>query len=228
MPSIRRFLDDGTIDLRRSFAQAPDIQRLAAGEILLADYRRLLERLRRGFAVVELQAFEDLPDHAVPRLRAHRSTWRLSHDIGILGGTAPLPARPEDLENAGCLASWSAKLGAHFALAHILECLAHAQARLDACFGRRLVSCLLFNTRPIIDAPCFTWAVDQLIDETSPALDWGETLAGARRTLRTIRHALVDRQGPARADHQGPAPSPGHADAATTENGRSQHDRVPA
>jgi|GEM_PF-1910443 len=228
MPSIRRFLDNGTIDLRRSFAQAPDLQRLAAGESLLAEYRRLLERLRRGFAVVELQAFEDLPGHAVPRLRAHRSTWRLSHDIGILGGTAPLPARPEDLENAGCLAGWSAKLGAHFALAHILESLAHAQARLETCFGRRLVACLLFNTRPIADAPCFTAAVDQLIDETSPALDWGETLAGARRTLRTIRHALVDQQSPARAGHRNPGAAPIHADAATPANGRSRHDRVPA
>ncbi len=191
MPSIRRFLDDGTLDLRRAFECAPDIQHLLAGSCALTEYRRLLERLRRGFAVVELQAFEDLPDHAAPRLRAHRSTWRLSHDIGILGGAAPLPARPEDLENAGALASWSAKLGAHFAMAQILDTLTRAQARLGACLGDRLVSCLLFNTGKITDAPRFTAAVDQLIDQAGPALDWSEALAGARRTLRTIRHALV-------------------------------------
>jgi hypothetical protein len=191
MPAIRRFLDAGTIDLRRSFEHSPDIERLLAGECPLADYRRLLERLRRGFAVVELQAFEDLPDHAAPRLRAHRSTWRLSHDIGILGGSAPLPARSEDLENAGALISWSAKLGAHFALAHVLESLARARVRLEACFGRQLVSCLLFNTGPVTGAPRFVVTVDQLIEQTSPPLDWGETLAGARRTLRTIRHGLV-------------------------------------
>jgi hypothetical protein len=115
----------------------------------------------------------------------------LSHDIGILGGTA-LPARPADLENAGCLASWSAKLGAHFALAHILEALGHAQAGLEACFERRLVACLLFKAYPVTDGPRFTAVVDQLIDDTSAALDWGETLAGARRTLRTIRHGLVE------------------------------------
>ena len=191
MPAIRRFLDDGTLDLRRAFERAPDIQRLLAGDCPLADYRRLLERLRRGFAVVELQAFEDLPDHARPRLRAHRSTWRLSHDIGILGGAAPMPARPEDLENAGALYSWSAKLGAHFALAHILQALAGAQTRLEAAFGRPLVSCLLFNTSPVLAAARFTTAVDQLLDQAAPALDWAEALAGARRTLRTIRHGLV-------------------------------------
>lgn len=204
MPSIRRFLDNGTIDLRRTFEQSPDIQRLSRGESLLPDYRRLLERLRRGFAVVELQAFEDLPEHAVPRLRAHRSTWRLSHDIGLLGGTSPLPARPEDLENAGCLASWSAKLGAHFALAHLLDSLARAQARLETCFDRRLVSCLLFNTGNhalrSTASVSFLGAVDQLIDEAGPALDWGAALAGARRTLRTIRHGLVDRPISARSD----------------------------
>jgi len=191
MPAIRRFLDDGTIDLRRAFERTPDIQRLLAGNCPLADYRRLLERLRRGFAVVELQAFEDLPDHATPRLRAHRSTWRLSHDIGILGGPAPLPARPEDLENAGALLSWSAKLGAHFALAHVLDSLVGARARLEASFGRPLVSCLLFNTGPIAEVPRFTAVVDQLIDHASPSFDWGEALAGARRTLRTIRHGLA-------------------------------------
>ena len=189
MPSIRRFLDDGTDDLRRAFERTADIQRLLAGDYALADYRKLLERLRRGFAVVELQAFEDLPDHASARLRAHRSTWRISHDIGILGGTAPLPTRPEDLENAGALPSWSAKLGAHFALAHILETLTRAQARLEARFGPALVSCLLFNIRP---TPRFAACVDQLIDHASPDLDWAEALAGARRTLRTIRHGLVE------------------------------------
>jgi hypothetical protein len=191
MPSIRRFLDDGTIDLRRAFERSPDIQHLLSGTCALAEYRRLLERLRRGFAVVELQAFEDLPHHAAPRLRAHRSTWRLSHDISILGGLPCLPARPEDLENAGALVSWSAKLGAHFAMAHILDTLTRAQARLAHCLGHRLVGCLLFNTSPIADATRFTTAVDQLIDQAGPALDWAEALAGARRTLRTIRHGLV-------------------------------------
>ena len=200
MPSIHRFLDDGTIDLRRAFERAPDIQRLLAGDCPLADYRKLLERLRRGFAVVELQAFEDLPEAARPKLRAHRSTWRLSHDIGILGGTAPLPARAEDLENAGPLTNWSAKLGAHFAMAHILETLTKARARLEASFGRPLVSCLLFNTAPITDAPRFTSAVDQLIDQAAPTLDWAEALAGARRTLRTIRHGLVEQRPTGRRD----------------------------
>jgi hypothetical protein len=198
MASIRRFLDDGTIDLRRAFERSTEIQCLLKGACPLADYRRLLERLRRGFAVVELQAFEDLPAHAEARLRAHRSTWRLSHDIGILGGKT-LPARPADLENVGCLASWSAKLGAHFALAHVLEALARAQAGLEACFGRRLLACLLFNAHPVADYPRFTVAVDQLIDETSAALDWDETLAGARRTLRTIRHGLADHPDPVRS-----------------------------
>lgn len=192
MPSTRRFLDDGTNDLRRAFERSTDIQRLLTGDYPLADYRRLLERLRRGFAVIELHAFEDLPDHAAPRLRAHRSTWRLSHDIGILGGTTPLPARPVDLENAGALPSWSAKLGAHFALAHILETMAKAQARLEASFGRPLVSCLLFNAGPAREAPRFTSAVDQLIEREGPSLDWSEALAGARRTLRTIRHGLAE------------------------------------
>lgn len=191
MPSIRRFLDDGTHDLRRAFERAPDIQRLLAGDYPLADYRKLLERLRRGFAVVELHAFEDLPDHAAPRLRAHRSTWRLSHDIGILGGTTPLPARPVDLENAGALPSWSAKLGAHFALAHILETMTKAQARLEARFGRALVSCLLFNTSP---TPRFTACVEQLIEHAGPTLDWAAALAGARRTLRTVRHGLMEQR----------------------------------
>lgn len=189
MPSIRRFLDDGTHDLCRAFERSPDIQNLLVGDWPLADYRKLLERLRRGFAVIELHAFEDLPDHAASRLRAHRSTWRLSHDIGILGGTAPLPTRPEDIENAGALPSWSAKLGAHFALAHILETLISARARLEAGFGPALVSCLLFNTVP---TPRLAVCVDQLIDEAGPALDWAEALAGARRTLRTIRHGLVE------------------------------------
>ncbi len=197
MPSIRRFLDDGTIDLRRAFERSPDIQHLLAGDCLLADYRRLLERLRRGFAVVELQAFEDLPDHAAPRLRAHRSTWRLSHDIGILGGTAPMPARPEDLENAGALASWSAKLGAHFAMAHILDTLTKAQACLEARFGPALVSCLLFNTSP---TPRFTACVDQLIEHAGRELDWAAALAGARRTLRTIRHGLVEQRATGQND----------------------------
>jgi hypothetical protein len=191
MPSIHRFLDHGTQELRRAFEQAPEIQRLLAGEPGLAEYRRLLERLRRGFAVVELQAFEDLPVGVRERLRGHRATWRLSHDIGILGGTAPLPARPVDLENAGALATWSAKLGAHFALALILETLARARAALLASFGREIVACLVFNTEAQPGTPRFTSTVDQLIDQTAPDLDWAEVLAGARQTFRTIRHGLV-------------------------------------
>ena len=189
MPSIHRFLDEGTVDLRRDFEYAPEIQRLLLGHCPLAAYRRLLEGLRRGFAVVELQAFEDLPDHAQQVLRAKRSTWRLSHDIGILGGTVPLPARQEDLDNAGAFDSWSAKLGAHFAIAHILEILHRAQATIETSFGCALVSCLLFTTGSGVR---FT-AVDQLIDQAGPELDWAEALAGARRTLRTIRQGLVER-----------------------------------
>jgi hypothetical protein len=192
MPSLARFLDHGTIELRRAFERAPDIQRLLAGEPGLAEYRRLLERLRRGFAVVELHAFEDLPEAVRGRLRGHRATWRLSHDIGILGGTAPLPARPVDLENAGAFATWSAKLGAHFALAHILETLARSRDALHARLGREMVACLVFNTESAPNTPRFTSTVDQLIDQTGPDLDWGEVLAGARRTLRTIRHGLME------------------------------------
>lgn len=192
MPAIRRFLDDGTLDLRRAFERAPDIQRLVAGDCPLADYRRLLERLRRGFAAIELQAFEDLPGHARPLLGSHRSTWRLSHDIGILGGAAPLPTRAEDLENAGVLPTWSARLGAHYALAHILEAIANANARLEARFGRALVGCLLFAVGREPKASRFTSAVGQLIEHTGPDLDWAEALVGARRALRTIRHGLVE------------------------------------
>jgi hypothetical protein len=190
MPSIRRFLDEGTVDLRRDFEYAPEIQRLLLGRCPLAAYRRLLEGLRRGFAVVELQAFEDLPDHALRMLRAKRSTWRLSHDIGILGGTVPLPTRQEDLDNAGAIDSWSAKLGAQFAMAHVLEVLGRAQATIETSFGQALVSCLLFARAP---GARFTSAVDQLIDQAGPDLDWAEALAGARRTLRTIRQGLVER-----------------------------------
>ncbi len=189
MPSICRFLDEGTVDLRHAFERSPEIKCLLLGDCPLAAYRKLLEGLRRGFAVVEAQAFEDLPDHARQVLRAKRSIWRLSHDIGILGGTVPLPARQEDLDNAGAIGSWSTKLGAHFAMAHILEILSRAQARIETSFGAALVSCLLFTTGPGIR---FTSAVDQLIDQAGPDLDWAETLAGARRTLRTIRRGLVD------------------------------------
>ncbi len=192
MPSIRRFLDDGTLDLRRAFERTPDIQRLLGGDCPLADYRRLLERLRRGFAAVELQAFEDLPEPARPLLGSHRSTWRLSHDIGILGGTALLPTRPEDLENAGALPTWSARLGAHYALAHILKTIAGAHARLEARLGHALVGCLLFAIGRESKPSRFTSAVGKLIDHTGPDLDWAEAMTGARRTLRTIRHGLVD------------------------------------
>jgi hypothetical protein len=200
MPSIRRFLDEGTVDLRRDFEYAPEIQRLLLGHCPLAAYRKLLEGLRRGFAVVELQAFEDLPDHAQQVLRAKRSTWRLSHDIGILGGTVPLPARQADIDNAGAIDSWSAKLGAHFAIAHILEILSRAQTTIEKSFGCALVSCLLFTTGPGVR---FT-AVEQLIDHAGPDLDWAEALAGARRTLRTIRQGLVER-GPTQGETCSPA-----------------------
>lgn len=192
MRSIHRFLDHGTQDLRSAFERTPDIQRLLAGDYALADYRRLLERLRRGFAVVELYAFEDLPDDARAVLRTHRSTWRLSHDIGILGGIAPLPARPEDLRNAAALPTWSAKLGAHFALAHVLEVIGKAEKQLHASFGHTLVSCLLFLSGD--DSRRFTCAVAQLIEQTNAALEWSEMMVGARTTLRTIRHGVLGRQ----------------------------------
>ena len=201
MPSIRRFLDEGTVDLRRDFEYAPEIQRLLLGHCPLAAYRKLLEGLRRGFAVVELQAFEDLPDHALQVLRAKRSTWRLSHDIDILGGTVALPARQADIDNAGAFDSWSAKLGAHFAMAHILEILSRARTTIETSFGCALVSCLLFTRPP---GTRFTSAVDQLIDQARPELDWAEALAGARRTLRTIRQGLVER-GPTQGEPCSPA-----------------------
>lgn len=195
MPTILRFLADGTVELRQAFERTADIQRLAAGELSLDGYRRLLERLRRGFAVVELFAFEDLPEHLHGRLKSHRSTWRLSHDIGLLGGTAPMPARAEDLENAGTLWSASAKLGAHFALATALEALARAQGRIAEQFGAALVSCLSFagDSRP--GQPRTGELVRQLLDQHGPGLDWAEALAAARRTFRTLHHALAEGKG---------------------------------
>lgn len=195
MPTILRFLDDGTAELHRAFERTADIQRLASGELPLDGYRRLLERLRRGFAVVELFAFEELPDALHARLKAHRSTWRLSHDIGLLGGTAPLPARPEDLENAGPIASWSAKLGAHFAMAAVLATLGRAQARIDDRFGATLVACLAFTADRKPGQPCTSEVVAQLIDQHGPDIDWAEALAAARRTFRTLRHALAEGPG---------------------------------
>jgi hypothetical protein len=192
MPSILRFLDDGTVELRRAFERTPEIQRLLKADLALGEYRRLLERLRRGFAVVELYAFDDLPDVYHQTLRAHRSTWRLSHDIGILGGTAPLPARREDMENAGTMASASAKLGAHFALALILETLARGRQPLLDRFGSELLSCLLFNTGRKQAVRRFSTAVAQLIEHQGSNLDWAEALTGARCTLRTIRGAMSE------------------------------------
>lgn len=195
MPTIHRFLEDGTAELRRAFERSTDIQRLAAGDLPLDGYRRLLERLRRGFAVVELFAFEDLPEALHSRLKAHRSTWRLSHDIGLLGGTAPLPARAEDLENAGPIAGWSAKLGAHFALAAVLETLARSQQRINERLGAALVSCLAFTAGRHPSQPRTAAVVSQLIDQHGPDIDWAEALAAARRTFRTLRHAMAE--GPA-------------------------------
>jgi len=192
MPTILRFLDDGTAELRRAFECAPDIRSLATGELPLPAYRRLLEKLRRGFAVVELFAFEDLPDSLHQHLKAHRSTWRLSHDIGLLGGIAPLPARPEDLENAGAISSWSAKLGAHFALAAVLEAMGKAQSRIAEQFDAALVSCLAFNDAAPKGKARTSELVRQLLDQHGPELDWAEALAAARRTFRTLRHALVE------------------------------------
>lgn len=191
MPSIHRYLDDGTLDLRRAFERLPDMERLVAGEPSVIDYCRLLERLRRGFAAVELQAFEDVPQDARALLGAHRSTWRLSHDIGILGGKLLLPTRPEDLANVGALPSWSARLGAHYALAHIVDIVNRAHARLEARFGKALVDCLLFAMRRDPKARRFTCAVDQLIEQAGSRLDWAEAMAGARRTFQAIRHALA-------------------------------------
>jgi len=192
MPTILRFLDDGTAELRRAFECSPEIQSLATGALPLPAYRRLLEKLRRGFAVVELFAFEDLPEALHTKLKAHRSTWRLSHDIGLLGGLAPLPARPEDLENAGPISSWSAKLGAHFALAAVLEAMGRAQGRIAEQFGAALVACLAFNGAAPRGQARTSELVRQILDQHGPELDWAEALTAARRTFRTLRHALVE------------------------------------
>ncbi len=195
MPSIFRFLDDGTAELRRAFARMPDIERLLAGDYPLPEYRRLLERLRRGFAAIELYAFDDLSETQQQAVGRHRSTWRLSHDIGILGGTTPMPSRLEDLENAGALASISAKLGAQFALAGILETLAAAHRPLRRRFGAKTLSCLLFNASRDPGFRRFRAAVDELIEGMGSELDWAEALAGARRALRTVRHGLMEASG---------------------------------
>ena len=192
MPSIFRFLDDGTAELRRALARTPDVQRLLAGDYSLFDYRRLLERLRRGFAAIELHAFDDLSQTQQQAVGRHRTTWRLSHDIGILGGPAPMPSRLEDLENAGDLASSSAKLGAQFALAGILETLAAAHRPLRRRLGAKTLSCLLFNASREPGFRRFQAAVSELIEAAGPELDWAEALAGARRALRTVRHGLSE------------------------------------
>ena len=192
MPSIFRFLDDGTAELRRAFARMPDIERLLAGDPPLPEYRRLLERLRRGFAAIELYAFDDLSETQQQAIGRHRTTWRLTHDIGILGGPAPMPSRLEDLENAGALASLSAKLGAQFALAGILEVLAPAHRPLRRRLGAKTLSCLLFNASRDPGCSRFRAAVGELIEAAGPELDWAEALAGARRALRTVRHGLME------------------------------------
>lgn len=192
MPSIQRYLDDGTLDMRRAFERSPDIQHLLSGRQSVADYRRLLERLRRGFAAVEIQAFDEVPETARALLGAHRSTWRISHDIGILGGKVMLPIRAEDLANIGALPSWSARLGAHFALAHIVDIMNRAHGRLETAFGRPLLDCLLFAMRRDPNSRRFGATVEQLIEQAGPALDWSDALAGARRALRTIRHGLAE------------------------------------
>lgn len=192
MTCILRFLEHGTAELRRAFAESPDVRRLVGAGCDAGQYRGLLERLRRGFAVVELQVFEDLPDELHRRLKAHRATWRLRHDIGILGGAEPLPARSVDLENAGAFATTSAKLGGHFALATVLEVLAEGRRQLERSLGPTLVSCLLFNGERAQGEPRTAVAVRVALDASAPAIDWAEALAGARRTFRTIRHALAD------------------------------------
>lgn len=192
MSSLLRFLENGTAELELAFTKSPDIQRLLAGSCGADEYRRLLERLRRGFAVVELQAFADLPEPVHARLKTHRMTWRLRHDIGILGGIVPLPARAEDLENAGRFASASAKLGAQFALALVLESLDKAQQALTARLCPLLVSCLLFNGRRAAGEPQFGAVVRSVIDDRAAEIDWSEAMAAARRTLRTLRHAIAE------------------------------------
>jgi len=197
MSCLLRFLESGTAELARTFTKSAAIQRLLAGSCGADEYRRLLERLRRGFAVIELQAFADLPEPVHARLKAHRMTWRLRHDIGILGGTAPLPARAEDLENAGRFSSASAKLGAQFALALVLESIARGQQALTACLGSALVSCLLFNGRRPAGEPQFAAVVRSVIEDRAAEIDWSEAMAAARRTLRTLRHALAEPPCPA-------------------------------
>lgn len=140
--------------------------------------------------MIELQIFEDMPEPAGLLLKGHRATWRLSHDIGLLGGTAPLPARPEDIENAGAFASWSAKLGAHVALARILDGLSGARPDLEARLGPALLSCLLFDAGR--ERSSRGEAIRRLIGQAGD-IDWSEALAGARRAFRTIRHGLLDR-----------------------------------
>ncbi|HRY24020.1 MAG: hypothetical protein H6852_04735 [Geminicoccaceae bacterium] len=197
MSSLLRFLENGTAELARAFARSSDIQRLLAGACGADDYRRLLERLRRGFAVIELQAFAGLPEPVHARLKTHRMTWRLRHDIGILGGTAPLPARAEDLENAGRFSTASAKLGAQFALTLVLDSIARGQQALTACLGPALVSCLLFNGRRAAGEPQFAAVVRSVIEDRADEIDWSEAMAAARRTLRTLRHALAETPRPA-------------------------------
>lgn len=197
MSSLLRFLENGTAELARAFTRTPDIQRLLAGALEADEYRRLLERLRRGFAVIELQVFDGLPEPIHARLKAHRMTWRLRHDIGILGGAAPLPARAEDLENAGRFSSASAKLGAQFALAVVLDGIARGQQSLTARLGSTLVSCLLFNGRRPEGEPRFAAVVRAVIEDAAAEIDWSEAISAARRTLRTLRHALLEPPRPA-------------------------------
>lgn len=201
MSSILRFLENGTTELVRAFTRTPDIERLLAGALAADEYRRLLERLRRGFAVIELQVFAELPEPVHARLKAHRMTWRLRHDIGILGGEAPLPARARDLENAGTFPTASAKLGAQFALALVLESIARGRQALTVRLGSPLVSCLLFNGRRSASEPCFSAVVRSVIENAAAEMDWSEALAAARRTLRTLRHALAE--PPCRAPRHG-------------------------
>ncbi|MEZ5863530.1 MAG: hypothetical protein R3D25_05445 [Geminicoccaceae bacterium] len=192
MSSLLRFLESGTAELARAFTKSADVQCLLAGACGADEYRRLLERLRRGFAVIELQAFADLPEPLHARLKTHRMTWRLRHDIGILGGTTPLPARAEDLENAGRFSTASAKLGAQFALALVLDSIAKGQQALTACLGSALVSCLLFNGRRAPGEPQFGTVIRSVIENQAADIDWSEAMAAARRTLRTLRHALAE------------------------------------
>ena len=65
------------------------------------------------------------------------------------------------------------------------------------CLGSALVSCLLFNARRAAGEPQFPAVVRSVIEDGAAEIDWSEAMAAARRTLRTLRHALAEPPCPA-------------------------------